>query len=365
MRVVIPVLDFGRSGGYRALARLASEWSRTREVMFVAPYFAADPYYPTDARTLHVDLVGRQRPQAHRGLSGVSRVSMAQTALVLGLRRNTRAGDVVLSNHFLTTLAANTLVGGGTTHVRYMQATEADYYPGNSVKARSFRALAKIADTTAPFVLVNSPEFLVGSPRRIGVIPPGLDDRLFRPECRDRSDGLTIGTIGRAESWKGTDQVLSALRMVNLPESTRIHVANFGADLTPFRDLPLVESQPRDDSELARWYRRLDFYVVGAYGQPGAYHYPCLEALACGVALVTPWYRPADEGNSWIADSSDPSALADRIRAAIADAPERARRRDAGLTTAQLHPWPRVAATALELIEAAAEARPGRPPGGT
>ncbi len=51
------------------------------------------------------------------------------------------------------------------------------------------------ADRRAPQVIVNSPEFLVGDDRRIGVLPPGIDLALFRPE-QPTARVLTIGTIG-------------------------------------------------------------------------------------------------------------------------------------------------------------------------
>jgi len=355
MRIVIPVIDFGRGGGYRVLSRLASEWSRTTEVQFIAPAFAAEPYFPTDAGIVHVNAHGRVVARETRDLAGFSRVSRAQIALTRGLRRNALPGDVILSNHFLTTLAANGVRSEGTTHVRLMQATEADYYPGDTVRARAFRLLAERADAKAPFVLVNSPEFLVDDRRRIGFIPPGVVQELFHPPPPRQPRPLVLGTIGRSEPWKGTDRVLSALRVCDLPEDARISVANFGADLSAFGDLPIDESVPGRDSDLASWYRDLDIYVVGAYGQQGGYHYPCLEALSCGVTLITPWYRPADESNSWVVESSDPSHLASGINAALSDPDERARRRQAGLITVEKHAWPVIAQQALSKLVAASE----------
>lgn len=356
MRIIIPVIDFGRSGGYRVLSRLASEWSRSTDVQFIAPAFANEPYYPTDAPTTHVDRLGRDAPRRTRNLAGLSRISQAQLALALGLRRHVKAMDVVLSNHFLTTLAAAAVRRPDVTHVRLMQATEADYYPGSGLKAWTFRKLARRADMCAPHALVNSPEFLIGDTRRLGVVPPGVDRDVFFARHGAHIGPLVIGTIGRTEPWKGTDRVLSALLRCSLPAGTRISVANFGADLHPYRDLPIDEALPRSDHELALWYRGLDLYVVGAYGQPGAYHYPCLEALSCGAPVVSPWYRPADDRNAWIVASTEADTLAAGIQTALnSDDRERESRRSAGVQVAEAHSWPRLAAAALVLIKRAAE----------
>ncbi|MCE1173116.1 MAG: hypothetical protein LWW77_00720 [Propionibacteriales bacterium] len=355
MRILIPMLDFGASGGYRVLAELGNRWHAAGvDCAFVVPWFAGDARFPVSAPVLYVDSRGRTRSRDTRDLSGIRRVVLAQLALTRGIRRLVEPSDVVFSNHFLTTIAAFGSEKRGAAHVRLMQAEEAEYYPGGSLKARMFRALVRRADERAPYVIVNSPEFLVGDERRIGVLPPGIDLTLFHPD-EPAARPLTIGTVGRSEPWKGTHRVLQSVRQASLPGEYVLSVADFGAELAEFGDLPIRTTTPRSDAELADWYRSVDFVVVGGSGQPGAYHYPCLEALATGATLVTPWYRPADAANAWLVEEPEPAQLAAAIDAALAHPEERASKRAAGLAAVKDLDWDHLAASAMEMIRRAAE----------
>lgn len=356
MRLLVPILDFGASGGYRVLAELANSWQADDDVdcSFVVPWFAGSARYPVTAEVIHVDALGRQRPRHTQDLTGIPRVALAQQALTLGLRRLVQAGDVILSNHFLTTNAALGLERRGAIHVRLMQAEEAEYYPGNSPRARLFRHLVHRADRLAPWVIVNSPEFLIGDPRRLGVLPPGIDLSNFAPGTPTPRP-LTIGTVGRAEPWKGTQRVLEAVRLADIADEYVVSIADFGADLAEFSELPIRTTTPSTDAQLAEWYRSVDYVMVGASGQPGAYHYPCIEALASGATLITPWYRPADPNNAWLVERPEPVELAATLRGAMADPERRANRRANGLETVRTLDWNELAPSAIDLIRRAAK----------
>ncbi len=353
MTIFLPMLDFGASGGYRVLAELGNRWHAAGvECAYLVPWFAGEARYPVDAPVIRVDVLGRRTAGRTRELSGIARVALAQLALTRGLRTVARRGDVVLSNHFLTTNAAFGVERRGVTHVRLMQAEESEYYPGGGLKARFFRRLVRRADQRAPYVIVNSPEFLVGDPRRLGVLPPGIDLTTFGPGS-PQPRPLTIGTIGRSEPWKGTDRVLEAIRRAGITEEYVVSIADFGAELDGFSDLPIRTTVPASDAELAAWYRSVDFVLVGGTGQPGAYHYPCIEALASGATLVTPWYRPADSDNAWVVDEPTPALLAEALTEALDDPERRRLRREAGLAAVKDLDWRELAASALEFIRVA------------
>ena len=60
MRILIPVLGFGRGGGYRVLSELASAWTRAgHEVTMLVHREAGTPYFPTNARIIWSDVRGR------------------------------------------------------------------------------------------------------------------------------------------------------------------------------------------------------------------------------------------------------------------------------------------------------------------
>ena len=58
--------------------------------------------------------------------------------------------------------------------------------------------------------------------------------------------------------------------------------------------------KPNCDSELADYYRSIDILIAPSFLQLGAYHYPVIEALACGTAVITAGYLPGNKYNSWI-----------------------------------------------------------------
>ena len=50
MRILVPILSFGRAGGYRVLSELANNWvSRNHDVDFLSPDSSDEPYFPTKA----------------------------------------------------------------------------------------------------------------------------------------------------------------------------------------------------------------------------------------------------------------------------------------------------------------------------
>ena len=50
MNIVIPLLGFGKAGGYRVLSMLANEWILLgHEVYFIVPDDSSYPYFPTKA----------------------------------------------------------------------------------------------------------------------------------------------------------------------------------------------------------------------------------------------------------------------------------------------------------------------------
>jgi len=60
MRIIIPVLGFGRAGGNRVLSEFANEWVKQGcKVDFLCPDSSDEVYFPTSARVLWVDGFGR------------------------------------------------------------------------------------------------------------------------------------------------------------------------------------------------------------------------------------------------------------------------------------------------------------------
>src|SRR4051794_15856745 len=98
--ILIPVLGFGRTGGFRVLSELGNAWiKRGHEVVFLAPNTGPEPYFPTSARVLRVN--GRGVVSANR-LAKKPSALHSLAALFCGLLRFGSRYDIVLANHSLT-----------------------------------------------------------------------------------------------------------------------------------------------------------------------------------------------------------------------------------------------------------------------
>jgi glycosyltransferase involved in cell wall biosynthesis len=365
-RVLIPVLGFGRTGGFRVLAKLADEWARGgMRTAFLAPCWSDRPHFPTTAEIHWVNEWGRSTghvgPSCRSALGGVG----SFLAIMLGVAR-TGPWDAIVANHSLTTWPI-ALAPTSAEKLYYVQAYEPEYYAGKPGPSNRFRQGLSWASYILPLrKIVNAPLYLrYGACRSDTWIPPGIDLELFFPKAQasDEPGGarpLTVGCIGRAEPEKGTAQALEAYRRFaeRAGSFARLRIADFGVLPDLLRDLPGVERVvPTNDSELSDYYRSLDVLLALGTLQHGAHHYPVMEAMACGVPVVTTGYMPADEGNAWIVDAT-PSAAAEALDAIWKDPRAAARKREDALRAIERYAWPAVGRAFADAIRLSRPAIP-------
>ncbi|MGI8873657.1 MAG: glycosyltransferase [Egibacteraceae bacterium] len=156
---------------------------------------------------------------------------------------------------------------------------------------------------------------------RPSVVPTGVNREVFHPvETPKRYPVLCAGD---KRAWKGTDVIEAACALL---------------------DLPLEKLQGKDLAQetLAEEFCKAEVFAVGSpvegFGQPG------LEALACGVALVTTDNGGSreyaiDEETALVVPPGDPAAMAAAIRRLRADPGLRDRLRHNGLETAKRFSW--------------------------
>lgn len=328
LSILIPLLGFGRAGGYRVLSKLADEWiSHGCRVAFLAPYWSDPPYYPTKAEIHWVDARGydvEHRPQmefARTMFGKIGRMFRLLSGLVRGIHRLTGPWDIVLANHSLTAWPV-ALARTQGTKVYYIQAYEPEFYEVRRGLNNLVLRWASWASYFLPlYRIVNAPLYLrYRSCRARNWIPPGLDLDVFHPatkndSCEVKAEGLefTVGCIGRAEHDKGTKPALEAYCIFakNTPGPHRFRMANFGVPPAWLEGVPGLECVvPGNDVELASYYRSLDVILALGTQQHGAHHYPVLEAMASGVSVITTGYAPADVSNAWIVGSNPIDASA-------------------------------------------------------
>jgi glycosyltransferase involved in cell wall biosynthesis len=350
VRIAIPVLGFTRSGGARVLSELASAWVREgHEVAFLCSSSESEPYFPTLAQIV------RGKSAAHEGL-GRQWLELARL-----VRSQAQATDSLLANFHLTAWAV--WAAGPTARKRatyYSQAFEAEFYDEHPSTLRRImlQSLARMSLRLLPRLVVNAPVYLdYPGVRAVGWVPPGVDFKRFRPRAEavrsPREDkSVILGCIGRPERWKGTPDVIDAAanlvaRGVNVHLRVAYHVpCALPALLTSRVELVV----PRNDDELADFYRSVDLLIAPGTIQLGAPHYPVMEAMACNVPVITTGYLPASEDNALIVPTGRPDAIANSVIAAICAPEATAARADRAKAAMAPFAWPEVARRLLALM---------------
>lgn len=326
MKIVIPILGFGKSGGYRVLSKLADHFiSRGYEVTFVAPYFSDKPYYPTKAKIFWAASTG-----VDYGLPGKEEKKGGFLKIMYCLYKalkniNASADTIILANHSLTTLPVYLSKTKGKK-VYYIQAYEPEYYeilPG--IKNKLLAYLSKLSYSLPFQQVVNS--HLYCNYKEIKsdkIVYPGIDLSVFYPkqmvEPPQKPRKWRIGTIFREELQKGTAYALEAFEILNRQRDDMEFILAFAP--AEYKGTNIHVVQPHGDSELATFYRSLDIYISAGTIQQGAVHYPVIESMACGTVVVTTSYYPANEENAYIVPIKDATAIAKAVVSAISNSHE-------------------------------------------
>lgn len=345
MRILIPVLGFGRAGGNRVLSQLATTWKRDgHHVVFISPDTSEAPYFPTQADIIWVDQRGQHVAMPHgQGMTGKGNL----LSILRGIRPIHKNFDVVLSNHSLTTWPVWLAGVPRDKRFYYIQAYEPEYYADTRQRLNRFMSTLSYRLPFAQIVNATTYPGLGDQP----FVPFGIDLGLFYPRQRASDEGsLVIGTIGRSEPGKGTRFVTDAFQRVRqvMPQA-RLQVAygNLPSDAV-MSGVEVVK--PRNDAELADFYRGVDILIAGTYGQTGAPHYPVLEAMACGVPIIHTGYLPGTTANSWIANPCDDASLAEQVFRIVKEPAEVERRRIAAFDSVRSFAWENVAANMVRLF---------------
>jgi glycogen(starch) synthase len=182
-------------------------------------------------------------------------------------------------------------------------------------------------------------------PERTGVLPPGIDDRLF-VAAPPREWGWRLGYVGRLESRKGIDTALRAL--AQLPSHATLEIVGDGDDayiaemheLAASLDLTarVTFAPGRPRTELPAIYASFDAVLFPVTWEEPWGLVP-LEAMAVGrpvVATGTGGSREylRDGENCVLFERGDPAALAAATTRLAQDAGLRKTLRDRGFETA-------------------------------
>lgn len=350
MKILIPIIGFDRTGGYRVLSELANTWlNQGHEVAFLCINSGDEPYFPTIAKIIRVDASGTLSTVK---VEQEKRSRWAQLkALFLGLNKIGSDYDVILANHSLTAWPVAFASCGAAKKMYYVQAYEPGYYAGTKkLKGYLFALGSALTYHLSLNRIVNAPLYFRYVNLRASVfVPPGIDLSNFKPSTdapkkMAQATKIVIGCIGRSEPEKGTIYVLRAFEeLYKKDKRFLLRIAAFGVLPEGWKHENCELVVPRNDAELADYYRSLDILVAPGTVQHGAPHYPVLEAGACGVPVVTTGYMGATPETAWIVRNKDVGTIIDAVNNIVLDDEQRRKKTDKFLNDVRDYSWDNVA----------------------
>lgn len=355
MKILIPILGFGRAGGYRVLSELANAWLRRgHEVVFLCPDSSDAPYFPTVAKIAWVDGKGTVSETRSGKTKPSGRYNLQ--ALFRGVKKIGRQYDVIFANHSFTAWPVAFTSCGEAKLLYYVQAYEPEYYANKKTLKGYLLAMVSALSYYLPLKrVVNSPVYFhYKNLRATEFVPPGIDLDIFKPIGTRRdiesAETIVIGCIGRHEPEKGTIYVLRAFEELYKKDKRFLLRVAYGNLPDGWKHERCEIVTPKDDYELAEYYRSLDVLVAPGTIQHGAPHYPVLEGLASGCAVVTTGYMGATPETAWIVKNRDIESIIDAINKLVIDSKMRCSRIDRGLIYTIEFSWDSIAEQMLLAI---------------
>lgn len=355
MKILIPVLSFGRQGGYKVLSKLADEFiKKGHEVTFITSANSPTNYYDTQARIIWVSNNGDflNHPSTTQPRSLLYTIRCLLRAL-----NKIEDYDIVLANQSLTTIPIY-LSKIKAKRFYYIQADEPLHYKNMiGIKAFILTYLSRLSYYLPFSKIVNTPLYLNHKYIRSNYLSlPGMNLAKYTPKKNYQQKPVSrpwrIGTIARKEAFKGTGYVMDAFKELKryYPE-IELHLAFAEQEMQSIINGVYV-CFPDGEEKLSEYYKYIDIYVCAGTIEFGAVHYPVIESMACGTTVVTTPYYPATVDNSWIIGAKSVQNIVSAIKSIIeASEMEINERKKQALTDIQIFSWDNVSNKMLEAFE--------------
>ena len=199
MKILIPIIAFGRSGGFRVISKLATEWkSMGHDVYFLNSVDSDAPYFPTTASIIYVDSRGNK-------CVNDDSIKLPMLKRLIGitcfLHRNSREYDVIMATHNITAFPVRFACRTGRFY--YIQAYEPEFYNKKCFRDYVLKTLAIITYHLRFTKIVNADIYKNYKDLHSDyVVPPGMDLEMYHPKEQqwDGKSPITVGCIGRTEA---------------------------------------------------------------------------------------------------------------------------------------------------------------------
>lgn len=328
MKIVIPLLQFGKSGGHRVLINLANEWVKLgHEVTYITFEHSALPNFPYKAQIIWVDFFGKR---VETNNTNAFRFPLSyfftKYSLLKAINNYAADADILLANHSLTAFSVHKSVVKAKKFY-YVQAYEPEYYANLGLKSFIYKKPSQKSYSYGLRTIVNCELYLNYKEIQTDMfVYPGIDLANFYTKdlsSYQKKSKWILGCIGRIEKFKGTQYVLDAFQKLKREhKELELHVAFGNEELNAIEGVTVV--LPKNDIELAHFYRYVDIIIAPGTVQLGAIHYPVLEAFACGTSVINTGYSKSDDSNSYIIPINDAVSIEQQVNA-IMHNPEEAK----------------------------------------
>lgn len=317
MKILIPILSAGKSGGIKVLTNLANKWFEMgHDVTVISTDNMTEPYYKINCNFYYIDTKGQK---LNSKLNEKISILQQLVSMYRYLKHESNRYDCVIANYNLTTYPI--FLGSKSNNFYYIQAYEPEFYDEikNNILKKYVQKVLAWFSYFLPFTrIVNSNMYINYKNIKTNyVVYPGIDLEIYFPKERSKknnSDKFVIGCIGRKEEWKGSEDVAEAIKLLHHKGYENIEfVVAFNA--VSYKNHTLV--YPDGDKKLADFYRSLDILVTPGHIQLEAIHYPVIEAMATKTPLITTGYFPSNENNSFLVPIKSPEDIARNIVYAI------------------------------------------------
>ena len=323
MKIVIPLLEFGKGGGHRVLIKLANEWVKLgHEVTYITFEYSALPNFPYKAQIIWIDFFGKRVASNKINCKRIPyQYFYTRYSLLKAINKYAKDADILLANHSLTAFP----VYKSSVKARkfyYVQAYEPEYYSNLGLKSLIYKRPSQASYIYNLNTIVNCELYLNYKEIKTNMfVYPGIDLENFY--SKDFSsykikEKWILGCVGRVEKFKGTQYVIDAfLKLKKQHNDIELHIAFGDNNLAEVEGIRIV--YPKDDAELADFYRSVDIIIAPGTVQLGAIHYPVLEAFACGTSVINTGYSKADITNSYIIPINDSDSIVNQVKSIMKD----------------------------------------------
>ncbi|MEQ9881858.1 glycosyltransferase family 4 protein [Pectobacterium brasiliense] len=304
MKILIPILGFGKSGGERVLSKLATELvNENHDVIFVVPQDKAIPYYPTKAGVVTIKKISD------------SNKYIKLILLIYYMRKCCKEldPDVVIANFNITAYIV-AFLPQKIKKFYYVQAYEVLFFKNKLLK------LAAYISYFLPLKKIVNHGFIL--PKKINnyvsIVPAGIDTDIFYPNAeKQHKKKNTIGIIGRQEKHKGTSDVISTLLKWDGRKNIHLNVAVYLSDIDKEKlekgGIEFSFFSIASDEELGAFYRKNDLMLAVGLVEDGAFHYPCAESMACGCIVISNYSPLAYTKSRFKIDTFNEDMIIDKL----------------------------------------------------